>query len=80
MALQNYAIKFLVPLLGNSPDYTTQMAIDYSTAERVGIQSTKESWETIKDLAQYEDEEWDNPIFLEKGNLDNIDATSQHVL
>ncbi|GJS61746.1 hypothetical protein Tco_0656530 [Tanacetum coccineum] len=56
------------------------MAIDYSTGERVGRLSAKEAWETIEDLAQYEDEEWYNLIFPEKGNLEYIDATSEQVL
>ncbi|GKA30179.1 hypothetical protein Tco_0716484 [Tanacetum coccineum] len=58
-------------------DHTTQMAIDYSTVGRVGRLSAKEAWETIEDLAQYEDEEWYHLIFPEKGNLDYIDATSE---
>nr|GEX60152.1 ribonuclease H-like domain-containing protein [Tanacetum cinerariifolium] len=40
----------------------------------------KVAWETIENLAQYEEEEWDDPIFLEKGNLDYIDATLKQEL
>nr|GFA77434.1 hypothetical protein [Tanacetum cinerariifolium] len=40
----------------------------------------KVAWETIKDLTQYEDEEWDDLIFHEEGTLDYIDGTSEQVL
>ncbi|GJV17074.1 hypothetical protein Tco_1362397 [Tanacetum coccineum] len=38
-------------------DYTTQMAIDYVTGERLRKLRLKEAWETIEDLAQHEEEE-----------------------
>ncbi|GKC79439.1 zinc finger, CCHC-type containing protein [Tanacetum coccineum] len=34
----------------------------------------EEAWETIEDLAQYEEEEWNEPIFSEKESPDYIDA------
>ncbi|GJW68016.1 hypothetical protein Tco_0122440 [Tanacetum coccineum] len=47
-------------------DYTTQMAIDYAAGERLRKLRPEEAWETIEDLAQYEEEEWNEPIFFEK--------------
>ncbi|GJU50528.1 zinc finger, CCHC-type containing protein [Tanacetum coccineum] len=56
-------------------DYTTEMAIDYAVGGRLRKLRPEESWETIKDLSQHEEEEWNDPIFSEKGSLDCIDAT-----
>ncbi|GJV70963.1 zinc finger, CCHC-type containing protein [Tanacetum coccineum] len=40
----------------------------------------KKAWETIKDLAQYEEEEWNEQIFSEKGSPDYIDANLEQEL
>ncbi|GJT67381.1 zinc finger, CCHC-type containing protein [Tanacetum coccineum] len=37
-------------------DYTTQMAIDYASGRRLRKLRQEEAWETIEDLAQYEEE------------------------
>ncbi|GJZ44698.1 hypothetical protein Tco_0591953 [Tanacetum coccineum] len=42
--------------------------------------SPEGAWETIKDLAQHKEEEWNDPIFSEKGIPDYIDATLEHEL
>ncbi|GKA16659.1 hypothetical protein Tco_0696496 [Tanacetum coccineum] len=47
-------------------DYTTQKAIDYAAGGRLRKLRPKVAWETIKDLAQYEEEKWNDPIFFEK--------------
>nr|GEU56120.1 zinc finger, CCHC-type [Tanacetum cinerariifolium] len=56
-------------------DYTTQMAIDHATDGRIRKLRLEEAWETIEDLAQYEEEEWNDPIISKKGSPDYIDAT-----
>ncbi|GKA30834.1 hypothetical protein Tco_0717139 [Tanacetum coccineum] len=61
-------------------DYTTQMAIDYAAGERLRKLRPKEAWETIEDLAQHEEEEWNDPIFPQKGSPDYIDATLEQEL
>ncbi|GJT18978.1 zinc finger, CCHC-type containing protein [Tanacetum coccineum] len=61
-------------------DYTTQMAIDYAAGGRLRKLRPEEAWETIKDLAQYEEEEWNEPIFSEKGSPDYIDANLEQEL
>ncbi|GJR36754.1 zinc finger, CCHC-type containing protein [Tanacetum coccineum] len=38
-------------------NYTTQMAIDDAAGRRLRILKPEEAWKTIKDLAQYEEEE-----------------------
>ncbi|GKE58049.1 hypothetical protein Tco_1497234, partial [Tanacetum coccineum] len=38
-------------------NYTTQMAIDYAAGGRLRKSRPEEAWKTIKDLAQYEEEE-----------------------
>ncbi|GJX57052.1 hypothetical protein Tco_0286949 [Tanacetum coccineum] len=47
-------------------NYTTQMAIDDAAGGRLRILKPKEAWKTIKDLAQYEEEEWNEQIFSGK--------------
>nr|GEV58617.1 zinc finger, CCHC-type [Tanacetum cinerariifolium] len=61
-------------------DYTIQMTIDYAAGGRLRKIRPEEAWETIKDLAQYEKEEWNEPIFSEKGSPDYIDANLEHEL
>nr|GEU53359.1 zinc finger, CCHC-type [Tanacetum cinerariifolium] len=61
-------------------DHTPQMAIYYATVGRLRKLRPEEAWETIKDLAQYEEEEWNKPIFSEKGSPDYINANLEHVL
>nr|GEW14010.1 zinc finger, CCHC-type [Tanacetum cinerariifolium] len=55
-------------------DYTTQMAIEYEAGGRLRKLRLEEAWKTIKDFAKYEEEEWNKPIFFEKGSPDYIDA------
>ncbi|GJV31073.1 hypothetical protein Tco_1391473 [Tanacetum coccineum] len=61
-------------------DYTTQMAIDYAAGWRLRKLWPEEAWKTIEDLAQYEEEEWNNLTFSKKGSLDYIDATLEQKL
>ncbi|GJY73107.1 hypothetical protein Tco_0477538 [Tanacetum coccineum] len=64
-----------VQIFYNHVDYTTQMAIDYAAGGRLRKLRPEEAWETIEDLAQHEEEEWNDPIFSKKGSPDYIDAT-----
>ncbi|GJQ89711.1 zinc finger, CCHC-type containing protein [Tanacetum coccineum] len=59
----------------NHIDYTTQMAIDYAAGGRLRKLRPEEAWETIEDLAQYEEEEWNEPK-----SPDYIDATLEQEL
>ncbi|GJV06483.1 zinc finger, CCHC-type containing protein [Tanacetum coccineum] len=61
-------------------DYTTQMAIDYAASARLRKLKPEEAWETIEDLSQYEEEEWNGLIFSEKGSPDYINATLEQEL
>ncbi|GJV49507.1 hypothetical protein Tco_1439719 [Tanacetum coccineum] len=62
-------------------DYTTQMAIDHAAGERLRKLRPEEAWKTIEDLAKYEEEEeWNEPIFSEKGSPDYIDANLEQEL
>ncbi|GJY80398.1 zinc finger, CCHC-type containing protein [Tanacetum coccineum] len=60
--------------------YTTQIAIDYAAGGRLRKLRSEEAWETIEDLAQHEEEEWNDPIFFEKESPDYIDATLEQEL
>ncbi|GKA38538.1 zinc finger, CCHC-type containing protein [Tanacetum coccineum] len=68
---------FQVQIFYNHVDYATQMAIHYAAGGRLRKLRVEVAWETIEDLAQYEDEEWDDLIFPEKGSPDYINATSE---
>ncbi|GKD11928.1 hypothetical protein Tco_1196335, partial [Tanacetum coccineum] len=56
------------------------MAIDDAAGGRLRKLRPEEACKTIKDLAQYEEEEWNDPTFSEKGSPDYIDATLQQEL
>ncbi|GKA01221.1 retrovirus-related pol polyprotein from transposon 17.6 [Tanacetum coccineum] len=56
------------------------MAIDYEEGRRVINLRPEVAWETIKDLAQYEEEKWNDPIFSEKVSPDYINATLEQEL
>ncbi|GJZ67171.1 zinc finger, CCHC-type containing protein [Tanacetum coccineum] len=61
-------------------DYTTQMAIDYAAGRRLRKLRTGEAWETIKDLAQYKEEELNEQIFAEKESPNYIDTNLEQEL
>ncbi|GJU01174.1 zinc finger, CCHC-type containing protein [Tanacetum coccineum] len=50
-------------------DYTTQMAIDYATGERLRKLRPEEAWETIEDSSLYEDHEIQGRYTYEGCNL-----------
>ncbi|GKB20219.1 zinc finger, CCHC-type containing protein [Tanacetum coccineum] len=51
-------------------DYTTQMAIDYAAGGRLRKLRPEVAWETIEDLAQYEEEGWNDPVVPEEESID----------
>ncbi|GKD05488.1 zinc finger, CCHC-type containing protein [Tanacetum coccineum] len=61
-------------------NYATQMAIDYAAGGRLRKLRPEVAWETIEDLAQYEEEKWNYPIFFEKVSPDYINATLEQEL
>ncbi|GJU62968.1 zinc finger, CCHC-type containing protein, partial [Tanacetum coccineum] len=61
------------------PVFTTQssvgpISIDYAASGRLRKLSPEEAWETIEELAQYEEEGWNDPIFLEDRSLNYQNA------
>nr|GEU37456.1 zinc finger, CCHC-type [Tanacetum cinerariifolium] len=56
-------------------DSATQMAINYAAGGRLRKLRPEEAWETFKELAQYKNEGWNDPIFLEEGSLDDKTPT-----
>ncbi|GJR36793.1 zinc finger, CCHC-type containing protein [Tanacetum coccineum] len=48
--------------------------------ERLRKLRSEVAWETIEDLAQYEEEKWNDPIFFKKESPDYIDATLEQEL
>ncbi|GKA56450.1 hypothetical protein Tco_0755522 [Tanacetum coccineum] len=61
-------------------NYTTQMAIDYAAGGWLRKLRLEEAWETIENLAQYKEEEWNEPIFSKKGSPGYIDANLEQEL
>ncbi|GJY45213.1 hypothetical protein Tco_0433426 [Tanacetum coccineum] len=61
-------------------DYTTQMVVDYAVGGRLRKLRLEVAWETIKDLAQYEEEGWNDPIFPEEGSLNYKNANIEQLL
>nr|GEW64243.1 MAK10-like protein [Tanacetum cinerariifolium] len=68
LSLRNQAINWL------------DHSIDYAAGERLRKLRMEEAWETVKDLAQQEEENWNNPIFFEKESPDYINATLEQEL
>ncbi|GKD41474.1 hypothetical protein Tco_1261681 [Tanacetum coccineum] len=68
-------LRLQVQIFYDHVDFATQMAIDYAVGERLRKLRLEEAWETIEDLAQHEEEEWNDPIFSKKESPDYIDAT-----
>ncbi|GKE32307.1 hypothetical protein Tco_1451629 [Tanacetum coccineum] len=60
--------------------YAIQMAIDYATGGRLRKLKAEVAWETIENLAQYEGEGWNDPIFPNKGSPDYIDDNLEQEL
>ncbi|GJV87449.1 hypothetical protein Tco_1531387 [Tanacetum coccineum] len=44
--------------------------VDYAAEGRLQKMSAEKAWTTIEELARYEDEGWNEPLFLEKESLD----------
>nr|GEY58894.1 zinc finger, CCHC-type [Tanacetum cinerariifolium] len=61
-------------------DLLQKIAIDYAAGVRLRKLRPKEAWETIEDLAQHEEEKWNEPIFSRKGSPDYIDTTLERDL
>ncbi|GKC78320.1 hypothetical protein Tco_1129094 [Tanacetum coccineum] len=53
---------------------------DYAAGGRLRKMSAKEAWNTIEELVQYEDEEWDDLVSSDKGNLDYRNANMEQIL
>nr|GEX66311.1 putative reverse transcriptase domain-containing protein [Tanacetum cinerariifolium] len=54
-----------VPIFYDHVDCTTQMAIDYAAGGILRKLRSEVAWETIEDLAQYEQEGWNDHVVLE---------------
>nr|GEU93124.1 MAK10-like protein [Tanacetum cinerariifolium] len=47
----------------------TRLTMDYAGEGRLRKISTKKAWDTIEELARYEDEGWNDPVVSEKESL-----------
>ncbi|GKE13894.1 hypothetical protein Tco_1421471 [Tanacetum coccineum] len=60
----------LIQIFYDHVDYTTQMGIDYAGGGRLRKLRPDEAWATIEELAQYEDEGWNDAVIPEEVSLD----------
>ncbi|GKB13386.1 hypothetical protein Tco_0847309 [Tanacetum coccineum] len=65
----------LIQIFYDHVDYTTQMGIDYAASGRLIKLRPDEAWATIEELAQYEDEGWNDAVIPgeESLNYENPD-------
>ncbi|GKD38111.1 hypothetical protein Tco_1258318 [Tanacetum coccineum] len=56
------------------------MAIDYAAGGTLIKLRPEVAWETIKDLARYEEEGWNDPIFPEEGSLNYKNTNIEQLL
>ncbi|GKG41611.1 hypothetical protein Tco_0473362, partial [Tanacetum coccineum] len=52
----------------------------YAPWRRMRKISMEEAWNTIEELVQYEKEEWDDPIFPEKGSLNYENVNMEQMM
>lgn len=57
----------------------TRRAIDYTANGRLSRLSVNKCWEVVEDLAQYEEEEWNDSKFSEEGILNCMSATQEQL-
>ncbi|GKB09918.1 hypothetical protein Tco_0843841 [Tanacetum coccineum] len=58
-------------------DHTLKKALDYATGGPLRKISTEKAWNNIEELAQYEREGWNDPIFPKKGSLNYENANME---
>ncbi|GJY00908.1 zinc finger, CCHC-type containing protein [Tanacetum coccineum] len=61
-------------------DHTLKRTVDYAAEGRLRKISVEKAWNTIKELVRYEEEGWNNPIFLEEGSLNYKNANIEQLL
>ncbi|GJW41304.1 hypothetical protein Tco_0067149 [Tanacetum coccineum] len=54
--------------------------MDYAAEGRLRKMSAEKAWNTIKELAQYEEEGWNDPIFPKEGSLNYKNANIEQLL
>ena len=60
-------------------DHQTKRAIDYAANGRLNKLHVEKCWKVIEDLANYEEEEREDPILPEKSMLNHIHATQEQL-
>ncbi|GKD47995.1 hypothetical protein Tco_1276971 [Tanacetum coccineum] len=54
--------------------------MDYATEGRLRKMSAEKAWTTIEELARYEDEGWNDPIFSEEWKLNYKNSNMEKLL
>ena len=60
-------------------NHQTKRAIDYAANGRLSKLHVDKCWKVIEDLANYEEEEWEDPILPEKSMLNHIHSTQEQL-
>ncbi|GJU95509.1 hypothetical protein Tco_1320265 [Tanacetum coccineum] len=61
-------------------DLTLKRTVDYAAEGRLRKMSAEKAWATIEELAQYEDEGWNNPILSDEGSIDHKNPNIEQLL
>ncbi|GJX94739.1 hypothetical protein Tco_0349325 [Tanacetum coccineum] len=61
-------------------NHTLRKAINYAAGGQLRKMSAKEAWNTIEELVYYDEEEWDDPIFSDKGSLNYGNTNMEQML
>nr|GEU87036.1 MAK10-like protein [Tanacetum cinerariifolium] len=69
-SLHDQAINWLDRLPAGSISTWEDLTTRYAAKVRLRKMSVEKAWATIKELARYEDEGWNDPILLEEGSID----------
>ncbi|GJX09361.1 hypothetical protein Tco_0199220 [Tanacetum coccineum] len=69
-----------VQIFNDHIDQTLKRTVDYAIEGRLRKMSAKKSWTTIEELARYEDEGWNNPVFLGEKILEYKNPNMEQLL
>jgi hypothetical protein len=70
---------FQIQIFYDGVNHQTRKAIDHAANGRLSKLSVDKCCEVNENLAQYEEEEWEDPMFLEEGSLDYMNATQEQL-
>ncbi|GJR67426.1 hypothetical protein Tco_0013491 [Tanacetum coccineum] len=73
-------IWLLVQIFYDHIDHTLKRTVDHVAEGRLRKMSAEKAWATIEELARYEDEGWNDPVFPEEESLDYRNPNIEQLL